>query len=113
VTLDLVAPALTEAQFQQRIMHLARLTGWHCVHYRPAWQSGKWRTPMTGDSGAPDLILARSGVVILAELKTDQGRLTDPQRAWLAALGPHGRVWRPRDWPSIAAELTTRKDTQA
>jgi hypothetical protein len=101
---------LTEKQFQQRVVDLAHLTGWHVVHYRPAWQSGRWRTPMTGDSGAPDLILARSGVVLLAELKTDQGRLTDPQRAWLKALGANGRVWRPRDWAEIAAELTTRDE---
>lgn len=108
-TLELQAlPPLTEAQFQQRVVDLAKLTGWHCVHYRPAWQAGKFRTPLTGDRGAPDLILARRGVVLLAELKTDRGRLSPEQKAWLAALGPYGRVWRPRDWPAIVAELTAR-----
>jgi hypothetical protein len=109
MTLELqTTPPPRERDFQQRIVDLARLTGWHCVHYRAAWQRGKWVTPLTGDSGAPDLILARRGVVILAELKTDQGRLTDPQRAWLAALGTHGRVWRPSSWPEIVATLTGR-----
>ena len=61
-------PPLSEADFQQRIIDLAGHTGWHVVHYRAAWQAGKWRTPMTGDKGCPDLILARRGVVILAEL---------------------------------------------
>jgi hypothetical protein len=104
----LLTPVMTEAQFQQRVVDLAKLTGWHYVHYRPAWQAGKWRTPMTGDKGAPDLLLARRGVVIFAELKTDAGRLTPEQNAWLRAIGPHGRVWRPRDWPAIAAELTSK-----
>jgi hypothetical protein len=99
-------PVMTEADFQRRILDLARLTGWHCVHYRPAWQAGKWRTPMTGDKGAPDLLLARRGVVVFAELKTGRGRLTPEQRAWLDALGPYGRVWRPRDWDDVVAALT-------
>lgn len=103
-------PRLTEAQFQRRIVDLARLTGWHCVHYRPAWQGGKWRTPMTGNPGCPDLILARGGQVILAELKTDRGRLSSEQKAWLAALGEHARVWRPNDWEAIAAELARSTD---
>jgi hypothetical protein len=103
-------PRLTEAQFQQRIVDLAKLTGWHCVHYRPAWQGGKWRTPMTGHAGAPDLILARRGVVILAELKTDRGRLSVEQDAWIDALGEHARVWRPDDWDDIAAELAWDPD---
>src|SRR6266545_1968611 len=99
-------PQISEAQFQQRMFDLARLTGWHCVHYRAAWQGGKWRTPMIGDKGCPDLILARRGVVILAELKTESGRLSPEQTAWRSALGEHARLWRPSDWDAIAAELT-------
>jgi hypothetical protein len=109
MTLDLQAAApLSEAAFQTRIIDLANLLGWHCVHYRPAWQGGKWRQPLSGHIGAPDLILARGGRVILAELKTDRGRLTAEQQAWLAALGAHGRLWRPRDWPDIVATLTAK-----
>jgi len=53
----------------------------------------------------PDLILARRGVVILAELKSDKGRLTLEQIAWQRAIGEHHRLWRPSDLPSIVREL--------
>jgi hypothetical protein len=101
---------LTEAQFQERVCDLARMTGWHVTHFRSVYTGGRWRTPLTGHPGFPDLVLARSGALIVAELKTDTGRLTPEQRSWLASLGPHARVWRPRDWPAIAAELTTRDE---
>jgi hypothetical protein len=109
-TLDLqsVAP-ISEAQFQQRVLDLARLRGWHVTHFRAVFTSGKWRTPLSGHAGFPDLVLARGGRVIIAELKSSTGRLSAEQQAWLAALGPHGRLWRPRDWPAIVAELTGTK----
>ena len=100
------APPLTEAQFQQRIVDLATLTGWHVIHFRAVFTGGKWRTPLTGHAGAPDLILAKGGRVLLAELKTAKGRLSDEQRAWLDALGEHGRLWRPANWDEIVATLT-------
>jgi hypothetical protein len=99
------APPITEADFQARIVDLAKLTGWHVTHFRAVHTSGRWRTPLTGHAGFPDLVLARHGTVIAAELKTERGRLTAEQKAWLAALGEHGRVWRPSDWPAIVTEL--------
>jgi hypothetical protein len=54
-------------------------------------------------------VLARDGVLIVPENKTDTGRLRPGQAEWLDALGPHGRLWRPRDWPEVHAELTRRK----
>ncbi len=60
---------------------------------------------MAGDKGFPDLVLAREGQLILAELKTDTGKPTDEQRAWLAALGAHGRLWRPAHWDEVQHTL--------
>ena len=109
MTLELqAAPPPTEAQFQQRIVDLATMLGWHCIHFRSVYTSGRWRTPLTGHAGFPDLVLARNGVVIAAELKTARGRLTAEQQAWLRALGDHGRIWRPSDWDTIVATLTTK-----
>jgi hypothetical protein len=99
------SPPITEAAFQQRIVDLATLTGWHVTHFRAVFTGGRWRTPLTGHAGFPDLVLARNGVVLHAELKTDRGRLTAEQKAWLHALGPHGRIWRPSDWDAIVATL--------
>jgi hypothetical protein len=97
--------SLTEDDLLTRVLDLARLRGWKVVHYRPAKTAKGWRTPLQGDKGCPDVILARNGVVILAELKSDTGKATPEQRQWLAQLGDHGHLWRPRDWPRIAALL--------
>jgi hypothetical protein len=104
-TFELQATPLREADFQQRIVDLATLTGWHVTHFRAVFTGGRWRTPLTGNPGFPDLVLARNGTVIAAELKTDRGRTTPEQDAWLRALGEHARLWRPSDWPTIVAEL--------
>lgn len=97
---------LSEADFQGRVIATARLHHWRIAHFRPARrQSGSYSTPMTGDRGFPDLVLARNGAVLLAELKADSGRLGPGQPEWLAALGDHGRLWRPADWDAVMAEL--------
>ena len=96
---------LAEADLQQRVIDLAQLRGWRVAHIRPARTADGWRTPYTGHAGLPDLILARNGHVLLAELKSAVGRPTSDQSAWLAAASEHGRLWRPVDWPTIATEL--------
>jgi len=79
--------------------------GWRCAHFRPARTAQGWRTPMQGDVGVPDLILARDGQVLLAELKSARGQPSADQELWLEALGAHARLWRPADWPAIQNEL--------
>lgn len=96
---------LSEHHFQRTVIDLARLHGWRVSHTRPARTERGWRTPVEGDAGAPDLLLARDGAVLLAELKSARGRPAPDQVAWLAALGPYGRLWRPADFPTIAALL--------
>lgn len=98
---------MSEDDFQRRVIHTAKLYGWLVHHARPAFnKSGKFATPIQGHKGAPDLLLARCGVVILAELKRDRGSLTAEQKDWRAETGGHARVWRPRDWPEVLAELS-------
>lgn len=78
-------------------------------HFRPARTAAGWRTPLSGDRGVPDLLLARRGRLILAELKSERGRLGSGQREWLDALGEHGRLWRPADWDAIQELLTEER----
>ena len=97
----------TEDQFVVRIIELAKATGWLVTHFRPARTQRGWRTPVQGDKGFPDLVLARDGVVLIRECKVDTTRPNPGQRAWLAEIGPLGAVWRPRDWdPVIVPTLT-------
>lgn len=102
----MTAPKLSEADFQRRVMDTARLAGFRVAHFRPAMtQRGRWVTPMAGDTGFPDLVLAKAGLVLCAELKTDTGKPSAQQLAWLEQLGDHGRLWRPSDWAQVLSDL--------
>lgn len=102
---------LTEDDLLGQVIDLARLHGWRVSHFRPAWSTRGWRTPVQGDTGFPDLIMARNGRVIVAELKGSAGRLRPEQTAWLDALRGEAvevYVWRPQDWPAIVRSLRRR-----
>lgn len=108
-----LAPHITERQFTETVIELAKLHGWKVAHFRTSMDRGVWRTAMAGDIGFPDLVLARKGVVIFAELKSERGRVSVHQDEWLAALAsmarqPHShkvRVWKPSDIEEIKAVL--------
>lgn len=94
----------TEAQFQTQVVQLARLMGWAVYH---PWLS------VRSTAGWPDLALVRNGRLILAELKTDTGKLTAAQEGWLNELskvkGIEVSIWRPGLWPEIEAVLTAQE----
>ena len=95
----------SESEFQDAIIQLAHYCGWLVEHKRPAMRKdGQWRTAIQGDPGGPDLLLARGGIVILAELKSDTGKLTPEQGRWHIAANT--QIWRPHDWQYIEALLT-------
>jgi hypothetical protein len=99
--------AMSEGDLQRRIIDLAHVRRWRVVHIRPLWQrEGKMVTAYEGDKGLPDLILARGGRVILAELKREKGAYPTPdQQLWLRAAGPNGYLWRPSMWAEIVKVL--------
>ena len=101
---------ISEQDLQNRIIDYARLRGWKIVHIRNipvADRCGRnhYTVPYEGDKGLPDLILARHGAVLLAELKSEKGKPTPEQIGWLHAAGDHGYLWRPSDWPEIMEVL--------
>lgn len=102
----------TEAQLQAAVIELAQLLGWKVAHFRPARTKDSWRTPVAADGkGFPDLVLVKGERLLVVELKSESGRLTDEQRDWLADLRGAGvdvRVWRPSNW-DVAVE-TLRGD---
>jgi hypothetical protein len=100
-----LGPYLTETQFAQTVVDLAKYLGWRVVHFRPARTDKGWRTAMTGDRGFPDLVLARRGVVLHVELKTQHGRLGSGQAEWAESIGESYRLWRPADLDQIREEL--------
>lgn len=93
---------MTEKEFQQSIVELAKWNAWMIYHTFDSRRS----TP-----GFPDLVLVRGAELVFAELKVGTGKVTQAQEAWLAALAAAGArvyVWRPDDWPAIEQILTRR-----
>jgi len=98
----------SESGFQKAVIDLAHLRGWICHHARPAQTNKGWRTPIQGDAGFPDLVMARGSRVVVAELKSDTGRVSPHQAEWLARLS-HAltdvHVWSPKDFEAIKEVL--------
>lgn len=93
--------AISENQLQQSVLDLAGYAGWH-LRYHTLNSKGS-------AAGFPDLVLVRPPELLVAELKSERGKLTGPQRAWLQALDVCGievHVWRPADWHEIERRLT-------
>jgi len=112
------ANKLTEKQFQQQVIDLARLCGFRVAHFRPAMVTRggkvKYETPVGADGkGWPDLVLVhrRRRLVLFVELKVGKNTTTPEQEAWLDDLrecGERVRVWRPDHWSAIEALLAGR-----
>ena len=112
--------SLTENEFQNAIITLAEDTGWLWYHTYDSRRS---------PAGFPDLVLVRDGYLILAELKTQRGEMTEEQEEWAHELRLVQKglnifvddvafsrprrvryfVWRPSDWDDIAAILTAER----
>jgi len=95
---------MLEADFQKQVVELAHLFGWKVHHTRPAiLPGGKWATHGI-DPGFPDLVMAHPAHgVIIAELKSQKGRISEAQLEWAIALrkSVKVRLWRPSDLADI------------
>lgn len=108
-------PDMSEAELQSAVIELAHLCRWRVAHFRPAPNGrGGWATPVSADgAGFPDIVMARNGEVIVAELKTKAGKLSPEQEAWMASLSSRDfadrrlrvYVWRPQSWINGEIEL--------
>lgn len=96
----------TETQFQNSIIDYAKLRGWLVFHDNDSRRNR---------AGFPDLVLAREGEVVFAELKSQHGRIRPEQHQWLESLAPETTeadgathsvyLWRPADWTEIERVL--------
>lgn len=111
---------MTEREFQDRIIELARTLGWLVFH---AHDSRRQVRPgvFVGDkdaAGYPDLTLVhpRRHRVVWAELKVGGNKPTRKQQEWLDALaeaGQEAHLWRPADMADIETILGARKQVSA
>jgi hypothetical protein len=96
--MPIVDDQAAEKDFQAEVVKFAKRNGWKAFHVHDSRKSEK---------GWPDLVLVRERI-LFAELKSETGTTTPDQDDWLEALrraGAEVYLWRPRDWPVIAATL--------
>lgn len=95
---DRMLRLVTERQFQAQVEGILTAYGWRWFH-APANRPVNGRIQNVR-AGWPDLFAIRGDRAIAVELKTETGRTTPDQDAWLAELAVTGvecYVWRPRD----------------
>ncbi len=80
---------MSEDELLSAVLDAARLLGWKRYHVRNSRLG-----VVQGDTGFPDLVLARAGTVRFVELKTETGKLRQDQDEWGSAL-PSREVLRP------------------
>lgn len=78
---DVLAKATSEDQLLATVTEALTLRGWRWTHSRRSD-----RAQLMGHKGFPDLIAIRGERLLLAELKTEAGRLSPEQKAWLGAF---------------------------
>ncbi len=113
---DAKLPPISEEQFQTQVIQLAKLHGWRIGHFRAARTAHGWRTPVAADgAGFSDLLLIKGKLIFVAELKSQLGKVSPEQEAWLAAFAGAGVpafTWRPNQWDSIVLILSGQADAR-
>ena len=103
-----------EADLDRQILELAHLYGYLAHHTRPAWTKQGYRTPLMGDTGLPDWVLARSASpgrdkrLVFIETKSSTGKLSAAQKPWYDALNNAGAevyMVKPADWDWLVERL--------
>jgi hypothetical protein len=104
--------AISESEFADWVLDVARMYGWRSAHFRPARTKDGWRTPVQGDgAGFPDVILLHPhcDFGLALELKRETGRTSTEQETWIAAFQQTGwvaMVVRPSDRDALHALLS-------
>jgi hypothetical protein len=92
--------SMKEKEFQSMVEEIAKLYGWTYYHTYNSRRS---------EPGFPDLVMLRGEREVVAELKSQKGKLTEPQKDWLKKFKKAGNetfVWRPSDIRDIEEILS-------
>lgn len=91
--------AMTEKQWTTHVVRYAKGRGWWRYHPNDSRRS---------ERGWPDETFIRPPVMVFAELKSMDGKLTREQphvMGLLRACGQDVYLWRPVDWPEVQRVL--------
>jgi VRR-NUC domain-containing protein len=96
----LLLATISEEEFLQHIINLAKVSHWFAYHTRDSRKSAR---------GWPDLVLLRPPRAIFVETKSATGVVSNQQKYVLGLLQACGfdvRIWRPADEAEIESVLT-------
>lgn len=92
---------MSEAEWQQQVIDLATMYGWLVYHTHDSRRSM---------AGFPDLSMVNI-TFMMAELKTERGRVSEAQQLWISKLQSAGveiNLWRPSDVDDVIDRLSRR-----
>ena len=102
-----ISASISERELQQHVVAIAQALGWAVFH--------PW-TSVHSAAGWPDLFMVRGPRALAVELKSDTGKVTWQQTAWLGDLGRvpgiETGLWRPADLLSGYIERELRKEAE-
>jgi hypothetical protein len=106
-------PALAlEEDYEDTLVAAARALGYRVHVERKARGAGGYRTPIKGDAGWPDVVIAGHGRHLVLELKRPPNGPTPEQLAWLEELRAAGVDARllvvPDELDALLEELARR-----
>ena len=100
---------ITEKQFSHAIEDLLDICHWRWTHFRPARTVYGWRTALSGHPGFTDYVAVRPPRLLLLEAKSEKGRVSPAQEAWLHDLSLVETVdvhmWKPSQFEQIKEVL--------
>lgn len=107
--------AVSEDDWLRTIIDAARLYGWRVTHFRSALTGRGYRTPVQGDAGFFDLVMAHpiQHRTLFVETKDEKGQLDPEQIIWrdvVLAAGGVALLWRPHDVDLIHEVLAGGSD---
>lgn len=106
---------MREVELQKAVLDVAAILGYRRHAERAAWSARGYRTPIQGDIGWPDVVLAGHGRFLVRELKVGRNVLSAEQAEWLRELraaGIDAGVWTDSDWSSGLIEAELRRGTR-
>jgi hypothetical protein len=109
---DRIWRSITEKTWQGTVERIAELHHWlvfHAPDNMPRQGRSGFQYVQNIRAGFPDLVLAKDGRLIFAELKRQTGTTSPDQNTWLDALrkadGVEVYLWRPSDLDQVRAVL--------
>lgn len=81
-----MSKGISETAFASQVEDLFKIYNWRWIHFRPAWSSKGYRTPIKGHKGFPDYVAVRPPRLLFIELKDQYSKTTPEQEAWLEDL---------------------------